>query len=52
MAGHFSDGDIARCEYYARFAAHLGRTSFDVIYWVLFLLVIIMLFAASWRYGR
>ncbi|KAK1769871.1 hypothetical protein QBC33DRAFT_556294 [Phialemonium atrogriseum] len=52
MAGHFSDGDIARCEYYARFAAHLGRTSFDVIYWLLFLLVIIMLFAASWRYGR
>jgi hypothetical protein len=52
MAGHFSDGDNIRCQHYARFASHLGRTSFDIIYWLLFLLVIILLFAASWRYGR
>lgn len=44
--------DDAQCKHYAQFASHLGRTSFDIIYWLLFVLVILMLFAASWRYGR
>jgi hypothetical protein len=41
-----------KCIHYARFAAHLDRAHFDVIYWVLFIIVIFMLFAASFRYGR
>jgi len=41
-----------KCLQHARFASHLGRAHFDAIYWVLFVLVIFMLFAASWQYGR
>jgi hypothetical protein len=52
MASIFSDRDDVRCRHYARFAAHLDRAHFDIIYWVLFMLVIILLFSASWRYGR
>lgn len=41
-----------KCIQHARFAAHLDRAHFDIIYWVLFIIVIFMLFAASFRYGR
>lgn len=41
-----------KCIQHARFAAHLDRAHFDIIYWVLFIIVILMLFAASFRYGR
>ncbi|KAH8905121.1 hypothetical protein BR93DRAFT_969939 [Coniochaeta sp. PMI_546] len=51
MAGS-DDINPVKCRHYARFAAHLDRAHFDVIYWVLFFIVICMLFAASWRYGR
>ena len=52
MTSVYSVYDPVRCQHYARFAAHLDRLHFDIIYWVLFVLVIFMLFAASWRYGR
>ncbi len=42
----------SKCQHYAKFASHLDRAHFDVIYWMLFILVIFMLFTASWRYGR
>ncbi|KAK3694081.1 hypothetical protein B0T22DRAFT_60908 [Podospora appendiculata] len=51
MAGGFSAIDPARCAHYAAFASHLGRRSFDAIYWILFVFVITMLFAASWQYS-
>ncbi|KAB5551356.1 hypothetical protein GE09DRAFT_1223152 [Coniochaeta sp. 2T2.1] len=52
MAGSYDGTDDGKCMHYARFAAHLDRHHFDMIYWVLFVIVIFMLFAASWRYGR
>ncbi|KAK0630142.1 hypothetical protein B0T17DRAFT_589741 [Bombardia bombarda] len=51
MAGGFTPIDPRQCEHYAAFAAHLERVAFDVIYWLLFLLVILMLFLASWKYS-
>ncbi|KAK0730454.1 hypothetical protein B0H67DRAFT_596588 [Lasiosphaeris hirsuta] len=51
MAGGFSPIDPVRCVHYAAFAAHLDRLAFDFIYWVLFILVIVMLFLASWKYS-
>jgi hypothetical protein len=44
--------DDPKCIQHARFASHLDRAHFDFIYWALFVVVIFMLFAASWRYGR
>ncbi|KAK3945343.1 hypothetical protein QBC46DRAFT_116392 [Diplogelasinospora grovesii] len=51
MAGGFNAVDPRRCMTYAAFASHLGRNAFDVIYWLLFSTVIIMLFLSSWRYS-
>lgn len=45
------DPDPAQCEYYAAFAAHLGRVQFDAIYWVLFCFVVCLLFASSWHFA-
>ncbi len=44
--------DLDKCYHYARFAAHLEAVKFDVVYWLLFLLVVSMLFCSSWYYGR
>lgn len=52
MAGGFEAINPEQCAHYAAFASHLGRKPFDVIYWLLFGLVIIMLFLASWKYSR
>lgn len=52
MTSIFSTPDEARCRHYARFAAHLDRAHFDIIYWLLFTLVILMLCMASARYMR
>lgn len=52
MASIFSTPDEARCRHYARFASHLDRKHFDIIYWFLFILVIVMLCLASARYMR
>ncbi|KAK3394788.1 hypothetical protein B0H63DRAFT_57951 [Podospora didyma] len=51
MAGGFNPIDPAQCVHYASFAAHLGRRAFDVIYWLLFILVIFMLFLAAFRFS-
>jgi len=44
--------DPVQCRHYAAFASHLPRLQFDIIYWVLFGAVILMLFTASYRYSR
>ncbi|KAH6845259.1 hypothetical protein B0I37DRAFT_180455 [Chaetomium sp. MPI-CAGE-AT-0009] len=51
MAGGFNPVDPERCDRYAGFASHLDRKSFDFLYWFLFVLVIFMLFLASWKYS-
>ncbi|KAK4190506.1 hypothetical protein QBC35DRAFT_70210 [Podospora australis] len=43
--------DPEKCAHYAAFASHLHRQAFDFIYWFLFILVIAMLFLASWKYS-
>ncbi|CAJ2512741.1 Uu.00g008600.m01.CDS01 [Anthostomella pinea] len=50
MGGQFTPYDDVRCRHYAAFTSHLTRFHFDVMYWVLFLLVIGTLFLASWIY--
>ncbi|KAK8090041.1 hypothetical protein PG997_005002 [Apiospora hydei] len=52
MAGHggFQPYDPGRCNHYARFASHLDRVHFEGLYWVMFVLVIFLLFLASWIY--
>ncbi|KAK4449525.1 hypothetical protein QBC34DRAFT_298946 [Podospora aff. communis PSN243] len=52
MAGTNHDVDPDQCRHYAAFASHLPRLQFDIIYWVLFAGVILMLFFASYRYSR
>lgn len=52
MAGTNPDVDLDQCRHYAAFASHLPRLQFDIIYWVLFGAVILMLFTASYRYSR
>jgi hypothetical protein len=44
--------DTDKCAHYAQFASRLKPLAFDVIYWLLFLLVVLMLFCSSWYYGR
>ncbi|KAJ2905353.1 uncharacterized protein MKZ38_005652 [Zalerion maritima] len=36
----------------AHFASHLSRHYFDIIYWLLFLLVLFMLFVSSWYWAK
>ncbi|KAF3061057.1 hypothetical protein GL218_03711 [Daldinia childiae] len=50
MGGQFTPFDPLRCPHYAQFASGLDRIHFDGIYWALFFLVIVILFAASWVY--
>ena len=52
MAAVSSGIDPAQCVHYAAFASHLSRKEFDSIYWILFGMVILMLFSASYRYSR
>jgi hypothetical protein len=52
MASTNPDVDPNQCHHYAAFASHLPRLQFDIIYWVLFVAVILMLFFASYRYSR
>ncbi|KAK0703738.1 hypothetical protein B0T26DRAFT_658418 [Lasiosphaeria miniovina] len=47
MAGGYNPTDPAQCQHYAAFASQLGRRTFDAIYWILFILVIMMLFLAA-----
>ncbi|KAI2783324.1 hypothetical protein F4815DRAFT_442197 [Daldinia loculata] len=50
MGGQFTPFDPLRCPHYAQFASGLDRMHFDGIYWTLFFLVIVILFASSWVY--
>ncbi len=52
MASTLGVVDPNKCRHYARFAADLHPVQFDVVYWLLFLLVVMMLFCSSWYYGR
>lgn len=52
MAGGFVVVNEDQCRHYAGFAAHLDRHHFDAVYWVLFMLVVLMLFTASYKYSR
>ena len=36
--------DSDKCVHYAQFASHLTPATFDVVYWILFLFVVMMLF--------
>ncbi|KAK0753940.1 hypothetical protein B0T18DRAFT_424408 [Schizothecium vesticola] len=51
MAGGFVEINEDQCRHYAGFAAHLDRHHFDAAYWVLFMLVVLMLFTASYKYS-
>jgi len=44
--------DATKCRHYAQFASRLDAIHFDILYWFLFLLVVLMLFCSSWYYGR
>ncbi|KAJ3948172.1 uncharacterized protein N0V96_002415 [Colletotrichum fioriniae] len=48
----FTPYDPVRCEHYARFASHLDRWQFDVMYWLLFVFNLFILFLAAWNYTR
>lgn len=52
MAGGYVTINEDQCRHYAGFAAHLDRHHFDIVYWVLFMLVVLMLFTASYKYSR
>jgi hypothetical protein len=44
--------DEQKCQHYAQFAYHLQAVGFDIVYWLLFMAVMLMLFISSWYYGR
>ncbi|CCF43902.1 hypothetical protein CH063_13470 [Colletotrichum higginsianum] len=48
----FTPYDPVRCAHYARFAAHLDRWQFDLLYWLLFVFNLFILFLAAWNYTR
>ncbi|KAI0022437.1 hypothetical protein F4780DRAFT_197491 [Xylariomycetidae sp. FL0641] len=52
MGGQFAPKDPLRCPHYAGFAHGLDRKHFDALYWVLFIIVVVILFFASWIYQR
>jgi len=52
MGASNAEIDQAKCRHYAQFAAQLDAIHFDILYWFLFLLVVLMLFCSSWYYGR
>lgn len=43
---------VEKCQHYGRFLSQLDRPAAEGLYWILFSLVIILLFACSWNYGR
>lgn len=47
MTGQFSTADPQRCKHYARFFKHLTASEANLIFWMLFLLVLILLCTAS-----
>ncbi|KAF6844711.1 hypothetical protein CMUS01_00777 [Colletotrichum musicola] len=48
----FTPYDPVRCAHYARFASHLDRWQFDLLYWLLFVFNLFILFLAAWGYTR
>ncbi|KAI8240891.1 hypothetical protein K4K57_000293 [Colletotrichum sp. SAR 10_99] len=48
----FTPYDPIRCAHYARFASHLDRWQFDLLYWLLFVFNLFILFLAAWGYTR
>ncbi|TDZ26226.1 hypothetical protein Cob_v001033 [Colletotrichum orbiculare MAFF 240422] len=48
----FTPYDPVRCAHYARFASHLDRWQFDLLYWLLFVFNLFVLFFAAWAYTR
>ncbi|GJC80101.1 hypothetical protein CT0861_08691 [Colletotrichum tofieldiae] len=48
----FTPYDPVRCAHYARFASHLDRWQFDLLYWLLFVFNLFILFLAAWNYTR
>lgn len=44
--------DPPRCARYARFASHLERQQFDVLYWTLFIFNLFVLFIAAFGYTK
>lgn len=45
-------GDNSQCANYAKFMHTLERPAAEALYWTFFTVVLLFLFAASWRYGR
>lgn len=43
---------MENCRYYARFMSKLQRPAAEGLYWSLFAFLLILLFTASWRFGR
>ncbi|KAF3360371.1 hypothetical protein HYQ45_007798 [Verticillium longisporum] len=48
----FTPIDPPRCAHYARFASHLERWQFDLVYWALFIFNLFILFGAAYGYSR
>ena len=51
MASSFEPNEEL-CQKYAKFASHLDRWHFNLIYWTMFVLNLFVLFLASWTYTR
>lgn len=43
---------VERCKHYGRFMSGLKRPQAEGLYWGFFSMVIVLLFACSWNYGR
>lgn len=48
----FEPVDPQRCAHYAKFASHLWRWQFDLIYWSLFVFNLFVLFTAAYGYTK
>ncbi|KAK1972692.1 hypothetical protein LY78DRAFT_238706 [Colletotrichum sublineola] len=48
----FTPTDPVRCAHYARFASHLDRWHFELLYWLFFVFNLFLLFLAAWNYTR
>ncbi|KAJ6440101.1 CobW domain-containingprotein [Purpureocillium lavendulum] len=51
MPGNYGP-DPALCKHYAGFASHMSLWQFQVVYWVLFVLNLVVLFFSSWIYTK
>lgn len=52
MTGRFSDQDPERCAHYAGFMSHLSLMQANIIFWVLFMVVLLLMCVSSFQHHK